>query len=110
MFKWVIAIAAFLFSGVIYAADASAKPWWDSIVESFLKSSPELNAWLIATLAFLSIFLRSLSEFMFFVASKTESKWDDELAQQIASVAKLVGKIFGWFGGGVPSALKGTKK
>lgn len=80
-------------------------PWWVEQLQLFIGSFPELNAWLIAILAFSSVFLRVLSEFLAFIASKTETKSDDKWAEIVAKGAWGAAALFGWFGGGKSKKL-----
>jgi hypothetical protein len=114
-----IAMAFFLFSAITCASvviaqvvvDTVAKttetvqPWWVESLQSMIGSFPEFNAWLIAILAFSSVFLRGLSELMAFIAAKTETKSDDKWAEIIAKGAWGSAALFGWFGGGKSKKL-----
>lgn len=79
-------------------------PWWLSMFTFAIKQFPELNGWFAAAMFFIMAFLRGLSELLNFIAKKTESTVDDEIAKQLAKIVKWVSAIIGWFGLGKPKS------
>jgi len=75
-----------------------SQPWWVMTVSLLLDRFPSVDAWFIALYLFLSGMLRAISELIIFIASKTETKKDDEAAASLVQVLKWIGAITGWFG------------
>lgn len=77
-------------------------PWFMKSISFILGQFPEINGWFAAIMLFMMSFLRGLADIFMFIASKTETKTDDRIAQQISVVLRWIGKIIGWFGLGTP--------
>ncbi len=79
-------------------------PWWLSMFTFVIKQFPEFNGWFAAAMIFIMAGLRSASELLNFIAKKTETKTDDEIARQLTKVIKWISAIIGWFGLGKPKS------
>ena len=68
-------------------------------------SFPDINGWLIATLAFVSAALRAVSEFLLFIHDKTETDLDDKALAKVNGLIKKLASLSGWFGAGKSKKL-----
>jgi hypothetical protein len=78
------------------------EPWWTSMLGYVLEQFPDVNAGFAATMIFCMGLLRAVSEFLNFIARKTETKVDDEIAMKLTKVIKWFSSLIGWFGLGKP--------
>lgn len=77
-------------------------PWWGSMLTYALNQFPEINAWFAAAMLAIMSILRASASFLMFIASKTETKADDDIAQLLSKFTRWVGAVIGWFGLGKP--------
>lgn len=81
---------------------ADVPPWYVTALAPLLGAFPEINGWFVAVALALMSFLRGLAEALAFIAAKTPSTKDDELAAKAKSALAMLAKIVGWFGVGSP--------
>ena len=75
-------------------------PWFVRTLTYILSQFPDINAWFAASMLFFMSALRAISGFLHFIAAKTETKKDDEIAAWFSKALRWVGAIIGWFGVG----------
>jgi phosphatidylglycerophosphatase A len=110
MFKLFLTIGIFFLSTFAFGEGQISEipdvpdvaPWWLSMFTFALKQFPAFNAWFAAAMMFVMAGLRALSELLNFIAKKTATKTDDEMASALVKILKWVAAIIGWFGLGKP--------
>ena len=99
-------VLSMLMCGDIVLAEVTAPPaempWYSAMMAMVLTNFPEINAWFASAMLLAMGLLRSLAEFLNFIAKKTETKIDDQALIIVTNILKWVSSIIGWFGLGKP--------
>lgn len=82
----------------VYIADPTL---WDK----FTKAAPEWLVAVVPMLVALMLICRAVSEALLLFAAKTQSNVDNQLAQILATVAALLGRLLGYIGIGMPRRM-----
>lgn len=77
-------------------------PWYGEMIGRLLENFPEVNGWFAAVMLFLMGLIRGVADLLGFIATKTETKKDDEIAAMIGKISRWASAIIGWFGLGAP--------
>lgn len=75
-------------------------------IQVSFNSAEELIVYLGILLTSFLVFMRYLSDLLFFVANRTKNTWDNKIADAVGSFVLLLSKITGWFGGGAAKSLR----
>lgn len=81
-------------------------PWFMSMFSYVLAQFPGFNTWFAASMMFVMAILRALSELLHFIAARTATKTDDEIAEALTKILDWAGAVIGWFGLGSPQTRK----
>lgn len=81
-------------------------PWFMSMFSYVLAQFPGFNTWFAASMMFVMGILRALSELLNFIAARTATKTDDQIAAVVTDILDWASAIIGWFGLGAPKARK----
>lgn len=73
-------------------------PWYVSTLKYILAQFPTINGWFAAAMIFIMSALRALSSLLNFIAAKTETTRDDEIAAWFSKALRWISAIVGWFG------------
>ena len=85
-----------------FAEPPESAPWYVTTMRYVISQFPILNGWLAAAMIFMMSLLRGLAELLTFIASKTETKRDDEIAALFTKILRWLSAISAWFGLGAP--------
>lgn len=84
----------------------SSPPWFMSMFSYVLAQFPGFNTWFAASMMFVMAILRALSELLNFIAARTATKTDDQIAAVVTDILEWTSAIIGWFGLGAPKGRK----
>lgn len=77
-------------------------PWAVRMIKLSLSQFPDFNIWFAASMFFVMAVMRAAAEFLNFIAKKTETTKDDEIAIIFHDLAAWLSALIGWFGLGKP--------
>jgi hypothetical protein len=84
----------------------NSAPWFMSMFSYVLAQFPGVNTWFAASMMFVMAILRALAELLHFIAARTATKTDDQIAEALTKILDWAGAIIGWFGLGAPKVRR----